>query len=264
MRPLREAPRAALAAVRCVLTDMDDTLTHRGRLSARTYAALERLETAGVPVIPVTAAPAGWADQMVRMWPVAGVIAENGGVLLRRAARGDAERWFWHDAAERAAVADRLSALAADIAAALPAVVPSADQPFRLTSLAYDVPADPTLRAALIARCRAAGADVTVNSLWVLGWFGGYDKLSAARRALADLQTPTIRGLDIDAARQSIAYAGDSLNDAPMFAFFPVSVGVSTVVEWLPDLPTPPAWITEGPGGDGFVELADALLSARA
>lgn len=258
MRPLREAPRQALARVRYVLTDMDDTLTHRGRLAARTYTALERLEEAGIPVIPVTAAPAGWADQMARMWPVAGVIAENGGVFLHRTARGDAGSSFWHGEAEQGTVAARLSALAADIARELPAAVPAADQPFRLTSLAYDVPSDPALRAALIERFRGAGADVTVNSLWVLGWFGGYDKLSAARRVMA-----ASFGLDIDAEADAVAFAGDSLNDAPMFGFFRTSVGVSTVVDYLPDLPKPPAWITQGPGGDGFVELAEALLRAR-
>lgn len=77
MRPLAEAPVERLRRVSLVLTDMDDTLTHRGRLPAATYAALERLETAGIPVIPVTAAPAGWCDQMARMWPVAGVIGES-------------------------------------------------------------------------------------------------------------------------------------------------------------------------------------------
>lgn len=258
MRPLREAPRAALARVRFVLTDMDDTLTHRGRLSARTYTALERLEAAGIPVIPVTAAPAGWADQMARMWPVAGVIAENGGLFLQRTARGDAGRSFWHGEAERGIVAARLSVLAAEIARDLPQAVTAADQPFRLTSLAYDVPSDPAQRAALIGRFRTAGADVTVNSLWVLGWFGGYDKLSAARRAMVAAYR-----LDIDAEPDAVAYAGDSLNDAPMFGFFPTSVGVSTVAEYLPDLPKPPAWITEGPGGGGFVELAEALLRTK-
>lgn len=258
MRPLRDVPRQALARVRFVLTDMDDTLTHRGRLSARTYAALERLEDAGIPVVPVTAAPAGWADQMARMWPMAGVIAENGGVFLRRTARGDAGRSVWHGEADQGGVTARLSALAAEIAGEIPAAVPAADQPFRLTSLAYDVPSDPALRAALIERFRSAGADVTVNSLWVLGWFGGYDKLSAARRVMA-----AAYGLDIDAEPDAVAYAGDSLNDAPMFGFFPTSVGVSTVADYLADLPKPPAWITEGPGGDGFVELAEALLRAR-
>ncbi|SMH46237.1 HAD family hydrolase [Azospirillum agricola] len=258
LRPLARAPTAALARVRFVLTDMDDTLTHQGRLSARTYDAIERLRDAGIPVLPVTAAPAGWADQMARMWPVDGVIAENGGLFLRRTADGDVERRFWHGNAERTIATERLERLRQAILGELPAVELASDQPFRLCSLAFRVPADSGLRAALVQHYRSAGAEVTVNSLWVLGWFGGYDKLGMARRVMRE-----IHRLDIDAEADAIAYAGDSINDAPMFAHFPTSVGVSTVTDFLADLPRPPTWITRGPGGDGFVELADALLAAR-
>lgn len=258
MRPLAKAPAEALARVRFVLTDMDDTLTHRGRLSARTYDAIERLRDAGLPVLPVTAAPAGWADQMARMWPVDGVIAENGGLFLRRTVDGDVERRYWHGEEERTVAARRLERLRQAIHAVLPEVELASDQPFRLCSLAFRVPSDPALRTALVRHFRNAGAEVTVNSLWVLGWFGGYDKLGMARRVMRE-----VHGLDIDAAPEAVAYAGDSVNDAPMFAHFPTSVGVSTVIDFLSDIPRPPAWITHGPGGDGFVELADALLAAR-
>ncbi len=45
-----------------------------------------------------------------------------------------------------------------------------------------------------------------------------------------------------------------------MFGFFPYSVGVSTVRNWADRMPALPRWITEGAGGAGFVEIADALL----
>lgn len=48
----------SFARFRFVLTDMDETPTHHGRLSA-TYDALERLQANGVKVIPVTAAGEG-------------------------------------------------------------------------------------------------------------------------------------------------------------------------------------------------------------
>ena len=84
MQPLARAAISTFQSVRFVLTDMDETLTYQGRLAARTYAALERLQQAGVKVIVVTAAPAGWCDQMARMWPVDGVIGENGGCFFHR------------------------------------------------------------------------------------------------------------------------------------------------------------------------------------
>src|ERR1044072_9127742 len=79
MKPLHQADASTFQGVRFVLTHMDETLTYRARLAARTYEALERLQQAGVIVIPVTAAPAGWCDQMARLWPVAGGIGEKGG-----------------------------------------------------------------------------------------------------------------------------------------------------------------------------------------
>jgi hypothetical protein len=43
----------------------------------------------------------------------------------------------------------------------------------------------------------------------------------------------------------------------------PHTIGVSTVRQYLSESQVPPNWITAGPGGDGFVEIADAVLQAR-
>jgi hypothetical protein len=245
---------------------MDDTLTHHGRLSARTYAALERLETAGIAVIPVTAAPAGWCDQMARMWPVDSVIGENGGLHMRRDGAGGISRRFWRDGIGQDGIgqdgigqdriAGQLAELARRVLTAVPAARLSSDQPFRLTSLAFDRPDDEADAQAIIGLLRENGASATVNSLWILGWLGAYDKLTAARRFLA-----AVHGLDIDERGDEVLYVGDSTNDAPMFAFFRHTAGVSTIANFLEDIPALPAWITHGPGGDGFVEVADILLA---
>jgi len=68
---------------------------------------------------------------------------------------------------------------------------------------------------------------------------------------------------DIDAERQAFAFVGDSPNDAPMFAFFPNAVGVANVRRFLPQIDTPPGYITTREAGSGFVELVDALLDRR-
>jgi predicted mannosyl-3-phosphoglycerate phosphatase (HAD superfamily) len=230
MRPLAQSVAADFAGVEFVLTDMDDTLTHRGRLSAATYAALEQLQMGGVKVIPITAAPAGWCDQMVRMWPVDAVIGENGGVSMLRGGHG-VQRAYWHGEDALVAISARLDGLRSKVAACLPGVRVAADQPFRLTSLAFERPSSSEAAAELCTFLRTNGAAATVNSLWVLAWIGGYDKLSAARRFLADAFA-----LDVDAERQRIVYVGDSANDAPMFAHFPRSVGVS-----VPSRDQPPA-----------------------
>ena len=39
-------------------------------------------------------------------------------------------------------------------------------------------------------------------------------------------------GIDLDARRDEFIFAGDSPNDAPMFAYFPHSVGVANIKEF--------------------------------
>ena len=66
-----------------VLTDIDDTLTNSGRLPAVAFTALERLRKAGIKTIPITGRPAGWCDHIARMWPVDGLVGENGAFYFR-------------------------------------------------------------------------------------------------------------------------------------------------------------------------------------
>lgn len=258
MQPLSLAAADQFSTVRFVLTDMDETLTYRGRLPAETYTALAQLETGGIRVVPVTAAPAGWCDQMARMWPVDGVIAENGGLFLQRSSDGhQVERHFWHAPDRVEQVREQLKSIARSVEAAVPEAQQADDQVFRLTSLAYRRTGTDT-DTRIVRALRQAGADATINNLWVLGWVGGYDKLTMSLRVLADTY-----GIDAESAYEVVAYSGDSTNDAPMFEFFKHTAGVSTVTDYLPQLPVPPRWLTRGPGGAGFVEFANAILQSR-
>lgn len=257
MQFLERADPSSFHAVRFVLTDMDDTLTHQGRLAAETYSALERLQAVGVKVMPVTAAPAGWCDQMARMWPVDGVIGENGGFFFRRRHDGHGvERFFWHGDL-RSEIGERLERIGEAVRSVIPAAVYADDQPFRLTSLAFERPKTLDNQEMILSALRNAGAEATVNNLWVLGWLGKYDKLAMARRVLLD-----IYGLDTAADNAAVLYTGDSINDAPMFEFFQNTVGVSTIAEYLDRISKPPRWLTRGPGGAGFVEAANVVIAA--
>lgn len=259
MRALSTAGNAEFERVRFVLTDMDETLTYQGRLSAATYSSLERLQAAGVRVIPVTAAPAGWCDQMARMWPVDGVIGENGGVFFQRKPNGHGvARKFWHADNVLGATFAKLASVASAVQATVPEAKLADDQAFRLTSIAFSQPTDPAIGEQIVKVLESGGANTTINNLWILGWLGEYDKLAMSRRVLAD-----VYGVDIDTEREAVLYTGDSTNDAPMFGFFEHTVGVSTVQRYLSQIPTPPAWITAGPGGDGFVEAVEAVIASR-
>jgi len=76
-------PEHVRRKLRFVLTDIDDTLTTDGKLTAGAYRALERLHDAGRIVVPVTGRPAGWCDHIARMWPVDAVVGENGAFYMR-------------------------------------------------------------------------------------------------------------------------------------------------------------------------------------
>lgn len=58
-------------------------------------------------------------------------------------------------------------------------------------------------------------------------------------------------------------FLGGSTNDAPKFEYGAHTTGVSTVANYLPQLPVPPQLITTKPGGVRFVKFANAIISAR-
>ena len=83
MTPIAEFPDEAARRVICGLTNIDDTLTTEGKLPAAAYSALERLHRSGLAVVPITGRQAGWCDMVARLWPVAGVVGENGAFYFR-------------------------------------------------------------------------------------------------------------------------------------------------------------------------------------
>jgi len=262
LRPLAQMPRATAAAVHTVLTDIDDTLTTDGRLTAPAYAALQALHDAGLRVVPVTGRPAGWCDHIARMWPVAAVVGENGAFYYRydRGLR-KMQRSYYKRADARTADRRRLNELKAKILAEVPGCAVSADQGFREADLAIDFCEDvPALSPASVDRIvqifEAAGAQAKVSSIHVNGWFGAYDKLSMTRRLFREAFKQ-----DLEAIKTQVVFAGDSPNDQPMFAFFPHGVGVANVRQFVGRMNALPTWVTQQEGGLGFAELAEVLLS---
>jgi HAD superfamily hydrolase (TIGR01484 family) len=250
--------------IRGVLVDIDDTLTTAGRLTAAAYTALERLHDAGLVVVPITGRPAGWCDHIARMWPVDGVVGENGAFYFAydRVARRLVQR-FRDDDATRGANRARLAAVRDRVLREVPGTAPASDQRYREADLAIDYCEDvPRLPEAavdrIVAIMRAAGMTAKVSSIHVNGWFGDYDKLGMTKTFMHERL-----GVDLDAQRAEYVFVGDSPNDAPMFAYFPHSVGVANVRAAAHRIEHPPAYVTAAASGAGFVELAERLLALR-
>ena len=264
MKPLAQFPIETAQLVDYVFADIDDTLTTDGRLSAAGYAALEDLSNAGIKVVPVTGRPAGWCDLIARFWPVAGVVGENGAFyysydhttkLMRRVFAGTVE--------ERRENQKKLLRIRDRVLAEVPGAAISADQDFRDTDLAVDFCEDvPALAYEDVQRIKAifedAGAIAKISSIHVNGWFGGHDKLSMTMQFCRE-----VLGFELqDRLHQSI-FVGDSPNDSPMFAYFPMACGVANVKDFTGKMDSTPAWVSDARGGSGFVEVAKMLLNAR-
>ena len=262
--PLSSLAVEKLAGVRGVCADIDDTLSTDGRITAAAYAAMERLRDAGLLMIPITGRPAGWCDHIARMWPVDAVVGENGALYMRYdAAERKMVRRFSVGEAERAANRERLRAIGERILRAVPGAGWASDQSYREADIAIDYCEDvPPLSQPDIDRIvsimRDEGLTAKVSSIHVNGWFGAYDKLGMTKTLMREQF-----GVDLDAGRERYVFIGDSPNDAPMFAYFPMSVGVANVHDFAGRIDAEPRYITNARSGDGFVELVDAVLAAH-
>lgn len=264
MKAIAEMPIDVAGRITVLFCDIDDTLTNEGRLPACAYQALERLTQAGIAVVPITGRPAGWCDMIARMWPVAGVVGENGAFYFSyhdNARR--MRRVFAIEDAQRSIDREKLEKVRVRVLAEVSGAAVSADQLYREADLAIDFSEDvPPLPDAHIDRIKRIfeeeGAVAKISSIHVNGWYGAYDKLTMARRFAAE-----ILDLDIDRERDRVVFVGDSPNDAPMFGFFPHACGVANVLQFLGRIDAEPAYVTVSEGGHGFVEVANRILEAR-
>jgi hypothetical protein len=264
VKPFAAIPAAVVKDIRGVFCDIDDTLTTEGKLTARAYAALERLRSGGKLVILITGRPAGWCDHIARMWPVDAVVGENGAFYFYYdGARKKLAQHFLLDAAARAANREKMTAVRERILREVPRCALASDQLYREADLAIDycedVPCLPfTDVDRIVALMRAAGMTAKISSIHVNGWFGDYDKLGMTRTLMQERY-----GVDLAPDQARYLFVGDSPNDAPMFRFFSNSVGVANVADFGARLTDAPAYVTSRRSGEGFVEVAELLLGAN-
>ncbi|MDF1592557.1 MAG: HAD-IIB family hydrolase [Desulfobacterales bacterium] len=262
MEPFRQFPENFKTGIRYILTDIDDTLTIKGRLPAVVFVAMERLQKAGVRIVPVTGRPAGWCDHMARFWPIDALVGENGAFYFRYDRRLKTMiRRYWKSEADRKKDRKKLEKIKKEILKKIPGCRVASDQAYREADLAIDfcedVPPLPKKTVRDIVRLfEKSGAQAKISSIHVNGWFGTYDKLSMTRMLFEEVFKQTL-----DEIKERVIFTGDSPNDAPLFSYFPHSVGVANVMHFKGRLACDPAWITRKAGGDGFAEMVDVLLT---
>lgn len=263
MKPLGQLPAVVAQGLVGVAFDIDDTVTHEGRLELPAYEAMWNLRAAGLRLIAVTGRPLGWVDVLARQWPVDVAIGENGaGWIFRGAHAGQFHEGYFSSQSERDVNQQRMATLLAEVKQALPHIVLAQDQRARRCDLAFDIgeaervsPVDVEALCAIIER---AGAFAPVSSVHAHAVFGQWNKARGIVRA-----AQAAWGDDVELAPQRWLFIGDSGNDGPAFAFFPVSAGVANVVDHLPRLPQAPAFVASLPRGRGFAEIAAHVLRLR-
>jgi HAD superfamily hydrolase (TIGR01484 family) len=264
MKPIQEFPSHVAKNLLGVFFDIDDTFTTHGKIGPKPFQAIWSLKEAGLRVVPITGRPAGWCDHIARMWPVDGVVGENGAF------------YFWYEQQEkkvrkrfmdpdpvREEKRRRLSLIKEEILHTVPGTAVASDQPYRETDLAVDYCEDvkplPWKEVEKIcAIFRNHGATCKVSSVHVNGWFGDYNKLGMTKLFVLEQL-----GLKLDDHRDRFIFCGDSPNDEPMFEYFPQSAAVKNVRNFLEHMEHLPAYVASREGGEGFAQIAKAILTSK-
>jgi len=246
--------------IRALFSDVDGTMTTGERIEAGTYAALERLGEAGVPVIMVTGRPAGFGHAFMKMTPVLACVAENGGVTFVRDGR-KLHKQYGVPPASLPEWRRRMNDVAVDVMQKVPGARLSSDSRYREVDLAIDWNEEVSLTRDDAETCveliRKAGLSAVRSSVHVNFGPPHFDKLSACMNVVRQVLHGDANDLS------PYVYVGDALNDAPMFGGFPTSVGVANIKAWWDELAFRPSFLTERAEGAGLRELVEHLIAIK-
>jgi hypothetical protein len=261
MTPIQNFPKDVAKILLGVFFDIDDTFTTHGKMDPYPFHAIWSLKEAGLKVVPITGRPAGWCDHIARMWPVDGVVGENGAL------------YFWYDQQEkkvkkrfmdpdsvREQKRRRLSLVKEEILRSVPGTALASDQQYREADLAIDYCEDvkPLPWKEVEKICvifKKHGATCKVSSVHVNGWFGDYNKLGMTKLFVLEQW-----GLKLDDHRERFIFCGDSPNDEPMFEYFPNAAGVKNILNFAEHMKHLPAYVASQEGGEGFAEIVQTIL----
>ncbi len=240
--------------IRLVATDMDGTLTTKGKFSNKLLQALQDLAFSNIKVIIVTGRSAGWVSGLAYYLPVVGAIAENGGL-------------FYPSQSEQAVAITPIEDLRQHrrdletvfqkLQLDFPQIKESSDNRFRVTDWTFDVAGlNSASLQTLSHQCQDNGWGFTYSNVQCHIKPLGQDKAVGLSQVLQEYFP--------EYARDEVVTVGDSPNDESLFDknYFDVSVGVANVREYVDKLEHKPAYITENSEGEGFCELANYLLKA--
>jgi HAD superfamily hydrolase (TIGR01484 family) len=250
--------------LKIVFTDIDDTLTTDGVIPASSYSAIWKLYKNGISVVPITGRSAGWCDYIARMWPVAGVIGENGAFYYsyNRKTKKIIRKYTISKYLQKE-YRRKIEKLKKRVLLEVPNSAIASDQDFRLFDLAIDIkenikPLSQNELDKIFDICASEGAINKLSSIHVNCWFGNYNKLTCLQAFLSDTEGKTLEEM-----QDFIIFAGDSPNDEPLFRELQYSIGVENISDFLDQMSYFPTFITNNKGGEGFQEAVSCILAKK-
>ena len=238
--------------IKLIASDMDGTLTKAERFDSGLFETLRRLKNAGIDVLVTTGRSAGWVQAIATYLPVVGAIAENGGLL------------YWHDDIQPRFLSDlnieehrlQLKRIFNLLQSKFPQIQESSDNPFRLTDWTFEVAGlSLTELKQIESICNQEGYGFTYSTIQCHIKPLHQDKGYALNKIIPQYFPHLIAG--------EMLTIGDSPNDESLFNpdRFPLSVGVANINKYRDRLKYLPAYITNKSEGEGFRELANAIVA---
>jgi HAD superfamily hydrolase (TIGR01484 family) len=244
-----------LTDIRLIATDIDGTLTSDGKFTAELLQSIDLLNTKGIKLLLVTGRSAGWVSAVNNYLPVAGAIAENGGLYFNGDGGFDFLTRIDRIEAHREQLANRFW----ELQARYPQIEESNDNQFRITDWTFDVAGLTDLELGEIAaQCHQWGYSFTFSTVQC------HLKPPHQDKGVAILQV--LKAYFPEIKPTQIVTVGDSPNDASMFdrELFPHSVGVANIQHYTAQLAHHPQYLTKLPEVAGFCELVNLIGNIQA
>jgi HAD superfamily hydrolase (TIGR01484 family) len=244
---------ADLTQIRLIATDLDGTLTQKGKFSTQLLQTLELLAKHHITVLIVTGRSVGWVDGIRTYLPVVGAIAENGGVYFPS----------FHDQPEILISIDNLTShrqalreIFQELKISFLHLEESLDNSFRLTDWTFD------LQGLTVSELEKIN-QICQSKNWSFTYSTIQCHIKPLHQNKANSLINVLKTHFPDLKSHEIITVGDSLNDESLFNsdLFPISVGVANISHYLPQLKYLPKYITTKAECEGFCELADLILS---
>jgi hydroxymethylpyrimidine pyrophosphatase-like HAD family hydrolase len=261
LKSLTQGKSTDFKKIRLIASDMDGTLTTNGKFTPKLLQTFEQLNAAGIKVLIVTGRSSGWVSGLSYYLPVEGAIAENGGLfypsISKLTGESSSERPFFLTPIPDLMIhRQNLEVTFAQLKLKFPKIKESSDNIFRLTDWTFDVEGLSQLELRTLAHlCHEMGWDFTYSTVQCHIKPQGQDKAVGLWEVLWNF----FPGLSPD----EVITVGDSPNDESLFdqRYFPLSVGVANIQEYVDSINHKPKYITNAPEGKGFCELAHYVLN---